>query len=289
MQDKRNLQACIINVQRFSIHDGPGIRTTVFMKGCNLRCLWCHNPESQSFIPQRMFFPHKCVNCGACRRVCDKAFSTECDASGRCVEECRYGAREISGKNVDPESLFLEIERDKDFYDTSGGGVTFSGGEPLLQYEFLKHMLMRCKENGIHTAIETAGNVEWSQLETLLLYLDLILYDIKAIEEEKHYEIAGVSNRHILENGKKLMVHARDRLLFRMPYVPGYNDTEFEKIVAYVQGSPLEIMPYHSIGMGKYEALGREYLLKDVKPPAVEEIRRMTQRYPNVFCEENMV
>ena len=174
MDDKKGLLANIINIQRFSIHDGPGIRTTVFMKGCNLRCLWCHNPESQSFKPQRMFYKHKCVNCGACKKACDKAFEPECEACGKCVEACHYGAREISGKSIGLEELFREIEKDKDFYEVSGGGVTFSGGEPLLQDEFLLEILKLCKEHHIHTAVETAGNVEWSRIEALLPYLDFI-------------------------------------------------------------------------------------------------------------------
>ena len=279
----------IINIQRFSIHDGPGIRTTVFLKGCNLRCLWCHNPESQSLRSQRMFFRHKCIGCGACIQVCAKAFEPVCNACGKCVEVCRYGAREISGKNISVEECFREIQKDKDFYLVSGGGVTFSGGEPLLQGESLLEILKLCKGDGIHTAIETAGNVEWNQIEAVLPYLDYILYDIKAINEEKHQEFTGVSNRLILENAQKLMKAAKGKLLFRMPVIPGYNDSEYEKIAEFVKGYPLELLPYHTIGKGKYDALGMTYPLDDVKAPTAEDMRRLADKYEHVFCEENMV
>lgn len=286
------MEADIINVQRFSIHDGPGIRTTVFFKGCNLRCVWCHNPESQHSLPERMFFRHKCTGCGECRKICPRAFDMQCRACGKCISVCRYGARQISGEKISVEALLREMERDKDFYAVSGGGVTFSGGEPLLQVIFLEEILKRCRERQISTAVETAGNVPWEHIEKLLPYLDLILYDIKALDDEKHKAFTGTSNRRILENARKLMELSRrnifrGKICFRMPVIPGYNDSEYSKAAEFVSPNPLELLPYHSIGMGKYEALGREYQLKDVKPPTAERLREMAEKYENVFYEEN--
>lgn len=280
-----NISAIIINVQRFSIHDGPGIRTTVFFKGCNLRCLWCHNPESQSARPERMFYKHKCVGCGACRAVCDVAFGSGCDACGTCTSVCLYGAREISGRTVSVDELLSEIKKDKDFYEVSNGGVTFSGGEPLLQFDFLFEILRQCKESGIRTAIETAGNVPWERIEALIPYLDDILFDIKAIDESKHVALTGVTNRVILKNAEKLRNTVPEKVLFRMPVVPGYNDSEIDEVVKFVNGHRLELMPYHTIGVGKYEALGVEYALRDVKPPESSLIKSVTERYENVFSE----
>lgn len=277
--------ATIINIQRFSIHDGPGIRTTVFFKGCNLRCLWCHNPESQKASPERMFYKHKCVGCGACRAVCDVAFGSGCDACGKCTGVCLYGAREISGRAVSLDELLFEIEKDKDFYEASGGGVTFSGGEPLLQFDFLFEILKKCKEKGIHTAIETAGNVPWERIEALLPYLDNVIFDVKAIDENKHVALTGVTNKVILKNAERLRNTVPEKLLFRMPVVPGCNDSEIEAVVDFVSGHRLELMPYHTIGVGKYDALGVEYTLSDVKPPESELIRSVTERYENVFSE----
>ena len=282
------MKACITNIQRFSIHDGPGIRTTVFFKGCNLRCLWCHNPETHRAAPERMFFAEKCVNCGACRQVCDKMFTSACTACGRCVKVCRHGALEISGKEYTPEELTEALLRDKAFYEMSGGGVTFSGGEPLLYPEFLREVLGRCKEEGIHTAIETAGNVRWEVWESVLPLLDFIHFDIKAIREDLHRELTGVSPARIQENARRIMERVpSERLLFRMPYVPGMNDAELPDIVRFIEGRRLELMPYHNIMIGKYHALGRPYGLEDVRVPGQEEMQEIASRYPNVFCEEN--
>ena len=287
MIKNNEITGTIINIQRFCIHDGPGIRTTVFVKGCNLRCLWCHNPESQSFKPQRMFFKNKCINCRECEKVCSKAFAAQCNLCGKCVKVCRRGAREISGRVITSKECMQEIEKDKDFYITSGGGVTFSGGEPLLQYEFLTEMLKQCKERHINTAIETAGCVEWERIEVLLPYLDCILYDIKAIDEEVHERLTGVSNKLILQNAEKLMRVASEKLLFRMPVIPDYNDMEFDKIAKFVSYNSLELLPYHEIGIGKYEALNMKYQLYDAMVPTLKDMREMTDRYEHVFSIYN--
>lgn len=279
----------IINIQRFSIHDGPGIRTTVFLKGCNLRCLWCHNPESQHPKPQRMFYRHKCIGCGECSRVCEKAMLNQCDNCGKCIEVCQHGARELAGREITTEELFAEIMKDQAYYATSGGGVTFSGGEPLLQPEFMETMLRMCKEAGVHTAVETAGNVNWQTIANLLPYVDLFLYDIKAVDGQAHKRCTGVENDQILGNARKLMGICPEKVLFRMPVVPGYNDSQVAEVAAFTEGFPLELLPYHRTGMGKYDALGVKYELSDVEPPSPEEMQQFTEEYQGVFWESNIV
>ncbi len=279
----------ILNIQRFSIHDGPGIRTTVFFKGCNLRCLWCHNPESQAFQPQKMLYLHKCVGCGACRAVCEKAFTPQCDACGKCMPVCAHGAREIAGYAISTGALMDEIRKDMPFYEHSGGGVTFSGGEPLLQAEFLEEILRLCKDAGIHTAIETAGNVHWETMERLLPLVDLFLYDLKAIDPQIHKTCTGVSNERILDNARRLQEACPDKLLFRMPVVPGYNDSQVGAAAEFAEPCRLELLPYHRTGIGKYEALGLSYSLEELQSPSVETMRALAAGHKNLFCEENMV
>lgn len=279
----------ILNIQRFSIHDGPGIRTTVFFKGCNLRCQWCHNPESQVFQPQKMLYRHKCVDCGACRRICEKAFSHQCDNCGKCLPVCRHSAREIAGSSISAEALMDEIKKDLAFYENSGGGVTFSGGEPLLQPVFLETVLRMCKNSGIHTAIETAGNIPWETLERLLPLTDLFLYDLKAIDSQIHQVCTGVSNDLILRNAQHLKQVCPEKLLFRMPVIPGYNDSQIAPAAVFADPISLELLPYHRTGMGKYEALGIPYALEAVQCPSLEVMRTLTAGHKNVFCEENMV
>ena len=269
----------IFDIQRFSIHDGPGIRTTVFFKGCNLRCLWCHNPESQSAKPQLMFYRDKCVGCGECKKVCPRAFTADCIAEGKCVPACRHGARELSGRTETAERVIGTVLRDKAFYETSGGGVTLSGGEPLLQPEFALEILKACKESDIHTAVETAGNVPFAVFETLLPFVDLFLYDIKGIDPEKHKKNTGVSNERILENARALAESGKE-ILFRMPYIPGYNDTEAPAAADFVRslGKKLELLAFHEIGRGKYTALGREDPVPDAVPPDPDQMNALAER-----------
>ncbi len=234
------------------------------MKGCTLRCIWCHNPESQKPEPELAFYAHKCRSCGACRSFCDKLFTSNCTACGKCVDLCPHGAREIMGKAKEAADVFEIVKRDREYYITSGGGVTLSGGEPLLQADFAAEILKLCKNAGIHTAIETAGNVLWENIEKVLPYCNLFLYDIKAIDEEKHKKLTGASNKLILQNAEKLL-SANKNVLFRTPVVPGYNDGELDDIARFCRGK-WEILAYHEIGVGKYAALNREYLLRCVPP-----------------------
>lgn len=275
----------IFDIQRFSIHDGPGIRTTVFMKGCNLKCRWCHNPESQKRENQIMFYKNKCKGCGECAKLCDRVGTDLCISCGKCADVCVYGARELCGKEISCEELLNEIKKDEIFYRTSGGGVTFSGGEPMLQPEFLEKMLIVCGEAGIHTAIETAACVSSEIFKKLCALTDLVICDIKCIDEALHIKGTGVSNRQILENARYLMERGGD-VLFRMPLVPGFNEEQVDAVAEFVQGNRLQLMPYHSIGVGKYHALDREYDEKEFNVPAAEFMESITQKYNNVFFEK---
>ena len=205
------------------------------------------------------------------------------------MEVCVHGARELVGKEVTAQELFAQIIKDKAYYTTSGGGVTLSGGEPLLQIDFVETVLRMCKEAGIHTAIETAGNVSWQHISRILPYVDLFLYDIKAVDNEVHKCCTGVSNDRILENARKLKATCPEKVLFRMPVVPGYNDSQVEAAAAFTEGVPLELLPYHKTGMGKYDALGIPYELGSVQPPSAQEMEKFTEVQKEVFWENNMV
>lgn len=268
------MEGRIFDIQRFSIYDGQGIRTNVFFKGCNLRCLWCHNPESQAAAPQLMVFQNKCVGCGECRKVCEKTFTAHCTACGKCVTACGHGARKISGQTVTAEEVVKTVLRDKPFYDTSGGGVTLSGGEPLLQPDFALEILKQCKEKGVNTAIETAGNVPYEVFETLLPYLDFIFFDIKCIDSDLHRRLTGVGNEQILENAARLK-ESGVPLRIRMPVVPTLNDGEAAAVAAFAGNTPLELMAYHNTGCNKYDALGREYTLPHIVPPTKEQMQTL--------------
>ena len=252
-------KAMIFDIQRNSFVDGPGIRTTVFFKGCNLRCKWCHNPESQSFDKQMMFYKDKCTGCGKCREVCPNHLQS-CDFCGKCELYCPADARKVCGREYTPAEVFAEVIKDKAFYDNSGGGVTFSGGECMLQLDFLCEILEKCKSAGIHTAVDTAGNVPWESFEKILPFTDLFLYDIKAFDAELHREGTGVSNELILENLKNLS--GRADIIVRIPVIGGYNDNdeEIRQIADFLKQIKIikaELLPYHAMGEHKYTALGR--------------------------------
>ena len=255
------MKGIIFDIQRGSYVDGPGIRTTVFFKGCNLRCKWCHNPESQSKNKQILFYKNKCTGCGKCKSVCPYAFE-KCDFCGKCALLCPNDAREICGKEYAVEEVMSEILKDKAYYG-SKGGVTFSGGECMLQIEFLAEILKKCKENGIHTAVDTAGNVSWEYFEKILPHTDLFLYDIKAYSEDLHKEGTCVSNRLILQNLEKLSKTFRGDITVRIPVIPTYNanNNEFGLIARYlakVGVKSVELLPYHSMGEHKWNAVGLE-------------------------------
>ena len=250
--------ANLFDIQRNSFVDGPGIRTTVFFKGCNLRCQWCHNPESQIMESQIMFYKDKCTGCGRCRDI-------TVDNSDFV---CFHDAKKICGKTYTVDELFNIIIKDKIFYETSGGGVTFSGGECLLQQDFLCEILEKCKAAGIHTAVDTAGHIHWNVFEKVLPYTDLFLYDMKAFDCNIHRKYTGVSNECILENLKKLF-EAGANMWIRIPVIPGVNDTvkEMQKIKNFLtpyNPSKIELLPYHRMGEHKYTALGMKKIKFDV-------------------------
>lgn len=262
------MKAFIFDIQRASTVDGPGIRTTVFFKGCNLRCQWCHNPESWERRPQMLFYENKCSGCGKCVKVCPTG-TKDCTLCGKCTIYCPTDARTICGKEYTVEEVYDQIVKDKAYYDNSGGGVTFSGGECMLQVDFLAKLLRKCRENGIHTAVDTAGNVPWESFEKVLPDTDLFLYDMKCLSEEKHKEVTGVSNQLLLQNLAKLAECAK--VVIRIPLIPTVNDDplELKDMKTWLRNHHLtetEILPYHKMGEHKYKALGlvcREFSVPD--------------------------
>ncbi len=271
----------VFDIQRFSLHDGPGIRTTVFLKGCPMRCLWCHNPESLSDKPEIAFYKAKCIDCGRCAEACpnqalgpgDRRIDrAKCRACGECVRACPAEALQMIGRLSTLSQTLDEVMRDEPFYASSGGGVTISGGEPLHQYEFSYSLLAACKRQGLHTAVETSGLGSWEKVKGLAAVTDLFLYDVKVVDPKKHKKLCRSENSVIVDNARKL---AQDgvRIIYRTPIIPGLNDSADDlrnlgELILSLPGEPkLELMPYHSIGSGKYEALGMRNALSELNVP----------------------
>ena len=263
------MNGTIFDIKRFAIHDGDGIRTTVFLKGCPLKCLWCHNPESLSFKPQLAYYVNKCMHCGSCTGVCPTGahamteaghvFHRErCIACGKCEEACPATALFLFGKSVTAEDILPTVLEDKEFYVNSGGGVTLSGGECLMQPDFCRELLQLLKAEGIHTAVDTCGFVPRASIEKVLPYTDIFLFDIKAIDPEVHKNCTGQSNELILENLRYIDAMGK-AIEVRIPYVPGHNDGEIGKIAAFVKTlqnvTAVKVLPYHNYAGSKYEAL----------------------------------
>ncbi len=281
------------DIKKFSIHDGPGIRTTVFLKGCPLGCLWCHNPESRSTKPELHFFENRCILSGDCVTVCPNnaiSFvediriwdSNLCQLCGKCAEACPTEAIQLVGKDTTLEEIMTEVEKDVIYYDQSGGGVTFSGGEPLQQVDFLADLLQQCKEHEIHTVVDTSGLAAWERFEKVLPYTDLFLYDLKAMDEEKHRQFTGVSNQIILENLQKL-TEAGAKVRVRIPIIPGINDDKenllstraFIISLGNIQG--VDLLPYHNIAADKYHRMAHEYRLQNIETPSDEEMQKLAE------------
>ena len=282
----------VTDIQRFSIHDGPGIRTTVFVKGCPLRCFWCHNPEALEPRPQLQYFPDRCIGCGACVDACPEAAHaihdgihrfdrSRCTGCGLCVETCYARALLMAGEVKSADEIVEVVLRDTAFYETSGGGVTISGGEPLQQPRFTRAVLAACREAGVHTAIETAGHVAWDHLLTVLPETDLVMMDIKTMHTEAHRKATGVSNERILENARRVSENGTP-LIIRTPIVPGVNDTveSIDAIAGFAAGLrslvTYELLRFHMMAGAKYAALGMACQAAELTPPDDELMARLT-------------
>ncbi|RKL63223.1 glycyl-radical enzyme activating protein [Thermoanaerobacteraceae bacterium SP2] len=291
-------EGIIFDIQRYSIHDGPGIRTVVFLKGCPLRCLWCCNPESQLTNPQLSFIQSKCIGCLECIKICpnkairfdkEKGFLIDyklCDMCGRCSDVCYPGARVIIGKKMSVDEVIAEVIRDKSFYNRSNGGVTLSGGEVLLQWGFAKEILKKCKELNINTAIETCGYCKWEYFTEVLEYVDLVLYDLKHLDSAEHKRLTGVDNKLILENATKVVKKVKE-MIIRVPLIPSLNDSKdnIMMLVDFVSTlekvKEIDLLPYHQLGVSKYNQIGQTYKLNEINPPSKEKINDIKRYIEN--------
>lgn len=280
----------IFNIQRFCVHDGPGIRTTVFMKGCPLRCLWCSNPESQSFLPELLARDVNCKRCGACLDVCPQGAISmtkkagrridrrKCDQCLLCVQSCLYGSLNQCGQYRSVKDVLDEVLQDKLFYRNSGGGITLSGGEPLSQSTFVRNLLAECKKEGLHTTLETAGHGSWKDMETILPFVDLILFDIKHLDSGKHQKATGIKNNILIENLQKAA--AISNIWFRVPLIAGFNDSaghikEIASLGKNIGVQKISLLPYHEGGKSKCEQLGAPYGFPDGRAPGQKRISEL--------------
>jgi pyruvate formate lyase activating enzyme len=279
----------VFDIKRYSIHDGPGIRTTVFLKGCSLRCLWCHNPESVDPGPELMHWPGRCTRCYACITACPKGAIAKdavgaividrkaCDLCGKCAEACLYDAMQMVGREMSVEEVLGEVEKDKIFYDQSGGGITLSGGDPFVQSAFAEALLDGCRSRGISTAVDTAGFSRNGVLDRVASKADLILYDLKCMDDVRHKELTGVSNVPIIENLKRLAA-GRAEVWVRIPFVSGVNDDDdnIRRTIALLASLKtirrVGILPYHSGGLEKARRIGQESHFRKFETPSEERI-----------------
>lgn len=290
------IKANVFNIQKFSIHDGPGIRTTVFFKGCPLKCLWCHNPESQNSDKQILFDSEKCVACGNCVNICAQdaikmqsniptTNTNLCNYCVQCEIYCINGARQIVGKEYSVEEVLNEVMKDKIFYEQSNGGVTVSGGEPLIYISFIEELLKKLKDKQVHTAVDTCGAVSFENIKRVSRYTDVFLYDIKLMNDVKHKEFIGVSNELILDNLIKLsMIH--NNIILRMPIVEGVN-ADIDHIKATIDFikklniKKINLLPYHDIAKHKYKKLGINYEDNIMQKPTAEKMLIFKEIFTN--------
>lgn len=293
---QEDVKGLVFDIQKFSLHDGPGIRTLVLLKGCPLRCVWCCNPESQSTEVEIVCFNSKCIrnngyNCDSCLVACPQSAlqlspdgeiridRRRCDLCGRCVSSCPAGALVLVGEWMTVEQVFDQVRQDQLFYLHSGGGVTLSGGEPAMQPEFSIAFLRRCQGSDLHTAMETCGYAPWEVMERMLPHLDLVLYDLKHAFSPMHKRLVGTTNELILENAGRMAATGVD-LVVRVPVIPGHNDSEenMRAIAAFAAGSGVRganLLPYHNFGVAKYKRLDLKYRLDELKKPDHEQLKSL--------------
>lgn len=290
------MQSLLFDIQRFSIHDGPGIRTVVFFKGCNLVCPWCQNPESIAPFPELAYYPERCTGTNDCIMACHKkAISSNgteliidrelCKTCGGCTVECVSGALKIIGKKYSVQAVFDELLRDIDYYKVSGGGVTFSGGEPTLHTEFITGLLQLCRNNGIHTNIETNGYFRWEKFKKILPLLDLIYFDIKITDHADHHRVLSAGNETILGNMEKLIA-SKAPVEFRIPLIPNYTDREKNllEIISLLKKhhiTRIHLLPYHSMGEQKAERIDCLLPKLNLRPYSETELTMLQQKFGN--------
>jgi len=287
------LQGLVFNIMRFSVHDGPGIRTTVFLKGCPLSCWWCHNPESQSFRPEVMYAADRCAACGDCVKACDEGALTwnggplrdhdKCSHCGKCVNACVTDARRLAGEWMTVDDVVRRVYRDVVFFEQSGGGVTFSGGEPLSQPDFLFAALGACRAQGIHTAVDTSGFARPETLAHIAERTDLFLFDLKLVDSDRHKQCTGVSNGLILEN-LAMLTRMKKEVVVRIPIVPSVNDDEANirhsiDLLSRTGVHSVDLLPYHETGTDKYRRLGANAPMQNVTPPSPDKMNDLSDRF----------
>lgn len=292
MPEKKKAKGLIFDIIRYAIHDGPGIRATVFFKGCPLRCQWCHNPEGQESKPEIIVKAERCAaECERCLSVCPQAAISKngrsitvdrakCDSCGKCKDVCVYEALDISGREVTVQDVLKEVEKDRIFFDESGGGVTFSGGEPLMQPDFLEALLKEFKKRGIRTTVDTSGYASSEILDRISDNVDLFLYDLKVMDAKKHREYSGVSNEIVLENLRRLSEKGK-KVIVRIPVIPGVNDDRenMRRIADYLLSfkniKQINLLPFHRGGVQKYKRLGKKNLTESLQPPSNDKMEQI--------------
>ena len=297
-----DIKGVILDIQKFSIHDGPGIRTTVFLKGCPLNCLWCHNPESKSFNPQLSYDINKCNMCRKCETVCPvKAHKFEknvhhiecsaCTLCGKCAEACPTGSLSIYGKVMSVDEIIAEVEKDKSFFDNTGGGITISGGEPLSRIEFTLALAKAAKEREIHVTVETSGFAPQESMEKIADYTDLFLFDYKVSDNELSEKLIGIKDLDKISENLDLIYSKKKDIIIRCPFIPEHNITEkhFRQIAELEEKYPdllgIEILPYHNFGKNKADNIGDKYEV-NVKMPDDEEIEKWLMKFRKFGCKK---
>ncbi|MBU3113323.1 glycyl-radical enzyme activating protein [Clostridium lacusfryxellense] len=286
---KAELRAWVMEIERFAIHDGPGIRTLVFLQGCPLHCLWCANPESQAIGEHLMYYKNKCVKCGDCGSVCKNSAITfendspkfhrdKCTHCRQCEKSCLQHAIQFSGKTMNANEIMEVVLRDKDYYENSGGGITISGGEPFVQFDIFLELLKKSKAQGLHTAVETCGQTSIDKIKEAEPFLDLFLFDFKHIDEDKFHKYTGGDIKLILQNLKYIASVNAEKIILRIPVIPGFNNDNdtlykmFEKACEYGIKN-VHLLPYHTLGIEKYEQLGRDYKLTHMTSMKKDELK----------------